>query len=122
MAKLSLEELRAIRANGKTEMAKRETEGKTAQIIIGMGTAGIAAGAKDTLDAFIKAVDEAGLGATTIVRQIASLNKPGTEPTVEVIADGAKTLYGSVTPDVAKQIVAEHLVGKKAVEKSVIGR
>ncbi len=122
MAKLSLEELRAIRNSGKTEMAKRETEGKTAQVIIGMGTCGISAGAKDTLDAFIKAVDEAGLGATTIVRQTGCMGICDKEPTVEVIADGVKTLYGNVTAAVAKQIVDEHLVGKKVVASAVINK
>ena len=46
MAKMTLEELRKLRESTQQQIKKRETDGKTAQIIVGMGTCGIAAGAK----------------------------------------------------------------------------
>ena len=49
MAKLSLEDLRALRAKMKILLERRDPEGKDIQIIVGMGTCGIAAGAKNTL-------------------------------------------------------------------------
>ncbi len=51
---MTLEELRAMRTQMKTEVEKRNTEGKTTQIIVGMGTCGIASGAKETFNAFLK--------------------------------------------------------------------
>ena len=56
MGKMTLEELRAIRSSVKSELLKRDSEGKSVQVIVGMGTCGIAAGAKATLDAFIKEI------------------------------------------------------------------
>ena len=54
MAKMTLEELRKLRDTKKGEIQKRDIAGKNSQIIIGMGTCGIAAGAKPVLDAFLK--------------------------------------------------------------------
>ena len=53
MAKMSLEELKKLRDKKRRELDTRETEGKSIQIIVGMGTSGIAAGAKETLNAFL---------------------------------------------------------------------
>ena len=121
MAKLSLQDLRNLRGSVQADMAKRDTEGKTLQIVVGMGTCGIAAGAKNTLDAFIAACDEKGLAATTIIRQSGCMGHCKSEPTVKVITpDMGTVLYGNVTPEVAKEIVAEHLAGKKVLDKYVI--
>ena len=46
MAKMTLEELRKLRDEKKKALNKRDVEGKNAQIVVGMGTCGIAAGAK----------------------------------------------------------------------------
>ena len=51
MAKMTLEELRSLRESKKKEMTQRDGDEKSAQIIIGMGTCGIAAGAKEAFDA-----------------------------------------------------------------------
>ena len=46
MAKMSLEDLRKLRNETQQQIKKRETDDKIAQVIVGMGTCGIAAGAK----------------------------------------------------------------------------
>ena len=69
MGKMTLEELRALRGSVKSDLARRDSDGKSVQIIVGMGTCGIAAGAKATLDAFIKELDAKGLADSTIIRQ-----------------------------------------------------
>ena len=53
MAKMTLEDLRKLRNKKKDELDKRDSEGKDVHIIIGMGTCGIAAGAKDSLMLFL---------------------------------------------------------------------
>ena len=58
MAKMTLEELRKLREEKQEALEKRSIEGKDCRIIIGMGTCGIAAGAKATLDAFLSVLDE----------------------------------------------------------------
>lgn len=121
MAKMTLEDLRGIRSQMKPELMKREPEGKKFQIIVGMGTCGISAGAKATLDAFIEELDARGMGALASVRQSGCMEKCDSEPTVEVIAEGMPTvIYGKVTPAVAKDIVQSHLVDKKLLDNLVI--
>ena len=45
MAKLSLEELRALRARESVRLEKRDIHGKQVHVVVGMGTCGIQAGA-----------------------------------------------------------------------------
>jgi NADP-reducing hydrogenase subunit HndB len=123
MAKMSLEELRKLRGDKQNELIKRNSDGKSIQVIVGMGTCGIAAGAKTTLDAFIKLLDEKKLAETTIIRQTGCMGMCANEPTVEVIVpDMPKVIYGNVTVEVAKQIVEEHIIGKKLLDKQILDR
>ncbi len=122
MAKMTLEELRALRENKRKELDKRDLSGKTMQVVIGMGTCGIAAGAKETLDAFLKDIDEHNLSDVTVT-QTGCMGLCYVEPTIEVIVPGMpNVIYGKVDPDVAKNIVREHLISKKMVSDHVFDR
>jgi NADP-reducing hydrogenase subunit HndB len=83
MSRLTLEDLRKLRETQQKTMALRESEGKDVQIIIGMGTCGIAAGAKDTFSTMINTVAEKGL-SNVVVRQTGCMGLCHSEPTVEV--------------------------------------
>lgn len=121
MAKMTLEDLRKIRSQMKPELMKREPEGKTLQVIVGMDTCGIEAGAKTVLDAFINEVDSKGLGGQVTIRQVGCMGKCGDEPTVEVLVQGMPTvIYGKVTPALVKDIVQTHLIDKKVLNKLVV--
>ena len=121
MTKMTLEDLRNIRNQMKPELIKREPEGKKFQIIVGMGTCGISAGAKNVLDAFIDEIDSKKMSNVASVRQAGCMGKCSDEPTVEIIADGMPTvIYGKVTPAVAKDIVQSHLVDMKILDNLVI--
>jgi NADP-reducing hydrogenase subunit HndB len=123
MAKMSLEELRKLRDVKKTDLKRRDTEGKEIQVIVGMGTCGIAAGAKVTLDAFLAALDEAKQADTVLVRQTGCMGLCHSEPTVEVIAPGMPAvIYGRVDAAVAKEIVQKHIVGKALVDGHILDR
>lgn len=123
MAKMTLEQLRALREEKKGEMVKREVEGKDIQIIVGMGTCGIAAGAKQTFDEIIKAVDDNNLNADVIIRQTGCMGLCHVEPTVEVVVPGMPaTIYGKVDASTAREIVTKHLVGKTLVENHIYDR
>ena len=88
MAKMTLEQLRTLREEKKGEMIKRDVEGKNIQIIVGMGTCGIAAGAKQTFDEIVKAIDENSLNADVIIRQTGCMGLCHVEPTVEIVMPG----------------------------------
>jgi len=119
MAKMTLEDLRKLREDKKTAMEMRETGNKTTQVIIGMGTSGIAAGAKETLRAFSDELLAQKLTEVSL-RQAGSLGLDYAEPTVEVRMPGMPdTVYGKVTAEVAKQIVLKHIIGKELVSGHV---
>ena len=123
MAKMSLEELRKLRDNTQTDLRRREAEGKEIQVIVGMGTCGIAAGAKVTLDSFLKALDENKLVESVLVRQTGCMGLCHSEPTVEVIAPGMPTvIYGQVDAQAAKEIVTKHIIGKQLLDNRILDR
>jgi tRNA A37 methylthiotransferase MiaB len=68
MAKITLQQLRTLREAKKKEMTQRESGGKSAQIIIGMGTCGIAAGAKEAFDAFLDELNSHDVQDTRITQ------------------------------------------------------
>jgi len=119
---MTLEELRNLRAKKQDDLKKRDIEGKDCQIIVGMGTCGIAAGAKLALEAFIEALDEKGI-TNVSVTQTGCMGLCYVEPTVEVIVPGMPTtIYGKVDATVAKKIVEDHIVGKKLVTDHIFDR
>jgi NADP-reducing hydrogenase subunit HndB len=120
---MTLEELRKLRESKKTDIQRREAEGKDIQVIVGMGTCGIAAGAKSTLDAFINALGEHKLEDKVIVRQTGCMGLCHSEPTVEVIApDMPNVIYGMVDAATAKEIVQKHILGRELVEKHILNK
>jgi len=122
MAKMTLEELRSLREAKKIEMTQRDSNGKSAQIIIGMGTCGIAAGAKEAFDAFL---DELGSHeiTNTKITQTGCMGLCFSEPTVEVVVpDMPRVIYGNVDGTVARRIVREHLIGKALVSDHIFDK
>ena len=68
MAKLTLEDLRKMRGEKQKAMEMRDSSNKDVQVIVGMGTCGIAAGAKDTFTALVDTLSEKGL-TNVLIRQ-----------------------------------------------------
>jgi len=123
MAKMTLEELRKLRDTTKTDLKRRDAEGKEIQVIVGMGTCGIAAGAKITLDAFLKALDDNKLVESVMVRQTGCMGLCHSEPTVEVIVPGMPAvIYGRVDAQVAKKIVSVHIIGRQLLDNQILDR
>lgn len=123
MAKMSLDDLRNLRDSRKSDLRKRDAEGKEIQVIVGMGTCGIAAGAKQTLDAFITGLDEQKLVDTCMVRQTGCMGLCHSEPTVEVVVPGMPVvIYGKVDETVAKDIIKKHLIGRELLSGHILDR
>ncbi|MDR1866813.1 MAG: (2Fe-2S) ferredoxin domain-containing protein [Treponema sp.] len=120
---MTLEELRALRESKKGDLKRRDVEGKDIQVIVGMGTCGIAAGAKVTLDTFLKSLEQHNLVDSVLVRQTGCMGLCHSEPTVEVIVPGMPTvIYGNVNPSVTEEIVKTHLIGKHLLDKHILDR
>ena len=108
MKKLSLTELRK----------KLKINNKPIQILVGMGTCGIASGARETFQSFIELVNEHGLQDVN-VKQTGCIGLCYSEPTVEVIMPGMSTVYGNVDVKTAKSIVEEHIIKGNVVNEHV---
>jgi NADP-reducing hydrogenase subunit HndB len=122
MAKLTLDDLRKLRDEKKKSMSQRSAEGKRAEVVIGMGTCGIAAGAKAVFDAFLDEMEKAGIADVTI-KQTGCMGLCFSEPTVEVICDDMPhVVYGNVDDKTARRIVRDHLIGKALVSDHIFDK
>ena len=110
----SLDDLKKIREEALKKQQLKETSGKK-EVIVGMGTVGIAAGARETLKAILDFIEEKNL-SDMVVRQTGNIGLDSFEPIVQVALPGEeKVTYGKVNPDMARQIMAQHVIEGKIV-------
>lgn len=118
----SLEELKAIRDKARANVNVRGDNSDDIRIVVGMATCGIAAGARDVLNAFVEEVANEKLSDEVTVSQMGCIGICQYEPVVEVYTAGnEKVTYVNMTPERAKRVVAEHIKGGKAVEEYTLG-
>ncbi len=115
----SLDDLKRLREEALEKRRVKSESGQT-QIIVGMGTVGIASGARETLKAILEFIESENLSDIT-VRQTGNIGLDFFEPIVQVvIGENPKVTYGRVTPDAARQIMKEHVVGGQIVKTTLI--
>jgi NADP-reducing hydrogenase subunit HndB len=115
----SLEDLKRVREEALKKRDAKTVSGQK-QVIVGMGTVGIAAGARETLKAILDFIEKENL-SDIVVRQTGNIGWDSYEPIVQVItSDIEKVTYGKVTPDIARRIMKEHVVGGKVVKDFAI--
>jgi NADP-reducing hydrogenase subunit HndB len=114
----SLEDLKKIREQALQKRQAQSTGGKK-EVIVGMGTVGIAAGARETLKAILEMVEKDNL-VDIIVRQTGNIGLDSWEPVVQVAIGDAKVTYGKVTAEAARKIMKEHVIGGRVVKELVI--
>lgn len=104
----SLAELKQIRAN--LESAKSTPmEASTTKVVVGMGTCGIAAGARSVLLTIMEEMAQHNREDITI-SQTGCMGMCEKEPLLEVQSGNITTLYAYVTSDKARQIVLDHVL------------
>lgn len=119
---MTLEELRAMREAGKKAMDRRIGGEKTIELIVGMGTCGLAAGAKETLNAFVNELNSKDI-RDVVIRQTGCMGFCHAEPTVEIKMEGMPDIiYGKVDAETARKIVHTHILEKKLVDGHVFDR
>ncbi|MBO7482458.1 MAG: (2Fe-2S) ferredoxin domain-containing protein [Kiritimatiellae bacterium] len=122
MAKLTLDDLRKMRGEKQKAMDMRDSSNKDVQVIVGMGTCGIAAGAKETFTALMDAITEKGL-TNVLIRQTGCMGLCHSEPTVEVVVPGMPAvIYGNVDAATAKAVVEKHIVGHELIDEKILDR
>lgn len=112
--KKSLEELKQIRDEYAAKLAMREHHDDY-HVVVGMGTCGIAAGARAVVSALAEEVAAHKLYNISVTIS-GCFGECELEPMVEVTdSKGNKVVYGKVKETDAKRIVEEHLIGGKVI-------
>lgn len=102
------------------EKRRREAAAGAIHVAVGMGSCGIAAGAREVLQVFQEGIDSGALKNVTL-SQTGCVGLCADEPIVEVSAgEAVKVTYGGVMVDEARRIIREHITGGRVVEELVI--
>ncbi len=115
----SLDDLKRVREEALEKRSKTAVSGK-AHVIIGMGTCGIAAGARETMKAVLDYIESEKMEGI-LVTQTGCIGLCEQEPILQVVrGDEEKVTYGKVDPEVAKRILKEHVSDGKIVKDHVV--
>jgi NADP-reducing hydrogenase subunit HndB len=115
----TLEDLKKIREEALEKRKAKATSGAI-QVIVGMGTCGIAAGARDAMKTILDVIEKDSLSGI-LVTQTGCIGICEKEPIVQVvIGEQEKVTYGKVTPEVATRIMKDHVENGKPVQSNVI--
>jgi len=115
----SLDELRKLREQVQEDITTRVETGTT--IIVGMGTCGIAAGARETMRVILEELRKREIEAH--VTTVGCIGMCMREPLVDIEQAGKPRItYGNVTSDKVPRLIKEHLIRGNVVNEWVVGR
>jgi len=123
MAIKSLEELRALRASLQNSVDLRE-KGESIdgniELLIGMGTCGIAAGARDTFNALLELLDKKEINNVKVI-SVGCLGQCTLEPTIQVNIPGQKpVIYGNMMENRVEELVQKVIIEKGHLDDNII--
>ncbi|HRQ24135.1 MAG TPA: (2Fe-2S) ferredoxin domain-containing protein [Anaerolineales bacterium] len=115
----SLEELKRVREEALAKKQLKATPGHI-QVIVAMGTCGIAAGARDTMKSVLSFIETERLSGVTVT-QTGCMGMCEQEPILQVvIGDQPRVVYGKVNAEVAAQIMKQHVQNGTPVKDYVL--
>jgi NADP-reducing hydrogenase subunit HndB len=115
----SLDELRRLRNQVQEDLTTRVETGTT--IIVGMGTCGIAAGARETMRVILEELKKRDIEAH--VQTVGCIGMCVREPLVDIEQAGQPRItYANITSDRVPHLIEEHLVNGRVVNEWAIGR
>jgi NADP-reducing hydrogenase subunit HndB len=115
----TIEELQRVREQARQDL-KIRAETST-RIIVGMGTCGIAAGARETMHAVLEFLREREIDAH--VTSVGCIGMCSKEPLVDIEQAGKPRItYCNVHPDMVPRLIEEHLVKGNVVREWAMGR
>jgi NADP-reducing hydrogenase subunit HndB len=120
MTKLnSLEDLRRLKEQAQKEIKVRGDTGT--RISVGMGTCGIASGAREVMHEIMKELEAQNIEA--IISTVGCIGLCAQEPLVDIEQAGSPRItYGKVKPEMVATIITEHLVNGTAVAEWVVAK
>jgi NADP-reducing hydrogenase subunit HndB len=115
----SIAELQKIREEAQKDLKVRTETGT--KVIVGMGTCGIAAGARETMHTILEELNRRKIDAhVTTVGCIGMCSK---EPLVDIEQAGQPRItYCNVHPEMVPRLIEEHLVRGNVVQEWAMGR
>ena len=117
----TLADLEAIRKQMLDKVTMRKEDENGVRVVVGMATCGIAAGARDTLNAITEELAKRNVQHATVA-QTGCIGMCRLEPIVEVLVPGEeKVTYVKVDRERAVRIVNEHIINNKPVLEYTIG-
>ncbi|MBN2829647.1 MAG: (2Fe-2S) ferredoxin domain-containing protein [Candidatus Cloacimonetes bacterium] len=115
----TLEELKKIREKAQADMKLRST-GTRVKVIVGMGTSGIAMGARDVMKAFLDEIGKRNLSDVQIT-QTGEKGLTSMEPVVDIVIEGKSAVtYGEMTPEKVLKVIEEHIINGNVVNEFVV--
>jgi NADP-reducing hydrogenase subunit HndB len=115
----SLDELKRIREEALQKKQLKAAPGNI-QVIVAMGTCGIAAGARDTMKSVLSYLETEKVSGVTVT-QTGCMGLCEQEPIVQlVLGDQPKIMYGKVDPQVVQKIMNQHVQNGQPVKENII--
>jgi len=115
----SIGELRKLREETQRGLRIRGATGT--KFIVGMGTCGIAAGARETMHAILAELENRQIDAPVIT--VGCIGMCSKEPLVDIEQAGhPRVTYCNVRPDMVPRLIEEHLVHGQVVHGWALGR
>lgn len=116
----SIEELEVIRKRAAGQIITGKQDARM-RIAIGMATCGIAAGAKQVMDAFEEELRKRNINDVRTIL-VGCMGACRLEPLVEITDDkGEKVTYVKMTPEKVARVVAEHIVNGRICLDYTVG-
>ena len=115
----SLDELWRLREKAQQELSIRQQT--TTKITVGMGTCGIAAGARETMQAILQELKERDIEAH--VATVGCIGMCSKEPLVDIEQAGKpRVTYANVHPHMVPRLIEDHLLKGQVVDEWAFGR
>ncbi len=121
MAKLKIEDLDKISQKVRKTTLLREGAGR-AKIVVHMGTCGIAAGAREIMNALLDEFEKKNI-TDVILTSSGCAGLCSNEPMATVeLKDEAPVKYIDLTPEKIRKILSEHVMGGKVVSEYALAK
>lgn len=115
----SVEELRKLKEEASKSITIREATGT--RFTVGLGTCGIAAGAREVMRAILEELDRRGIEAH--VNAVGCVGLCAYEPLVDIEQAGkSKVTYGRISPEQVPRLIEEYLIKGRVIEEWVVAR
>lgn len=116
----SIKELQSIKDKVMEDIRLREKDPNSITLEVGMGTCGIAAGAREVMQAILDEMGKRNISDIKVI-QTGCIGLCVKEPLVVVKqAEKPTVIYGNLDPNKARHIVVQHLVNGQIIDEWLI--